>query len=42
MDEVLERVKEWSDEVLDGVDLDEELPDEDTSETGTEDVEDAS
>ena len=28
MDEVLERVKEWSDEVLDGVDLDEELPDE--------------
>ena len=35
MDEVLERVKEWSDEVLDGVDLDEELPDEDTSETDT-------
>jgi hypothetical protein len=35
MDEVLERVKKWSDEVLDGVDLDEELPDEDTLETGT-------
>ncbi len=28
MDEVLERVKKWSDEVLEDVDLDEELPDE--------------
>ena len=35
MDEVMENLKKWSDEVLEGVDLDEELPDEDTSETGT-------
>lgn len=28
MDEVLERVRKWSDEVLDGVDLDEKLEDE--------------
>jgi hypothetical protein len=28
MDEVMERVKKWSDEVLEDVDLDEELPDE--------------
>ena len=35
MDEVMDRLREWSDEVLDGVDLDEELPDEDTSETDT-------
>lgn len=35
MDEVMENLKKWSDEVLEGVDLDEELPDEDTSETDT-------
>jgi hypothetical protein len=35
MDEVMENLKKWSDEVLEGVDLDEELPDGDTSETGT-------
>ena len=29
MDEVMERVRKWSDEVLDGVDLDEELDDDD-------------
>ena len=29
-EEVKESILEWSDEVLDGVDLDEELPDEDT------------
>jgi hypothetical protein len=34
-EEVRESILEWSDEVLDGVDLNEELPDEDTSETGT-------
>jgi hypothetical protein len=30
MDEVMENLRKWSDEILDGVDLDEELPDEDT------------
>jgi hypothetical protein len=35
MDEVMENLRKWSDEVLEGVDLDEELPDEDTSETDT-------
>jgi hypothetical protein len=35
MDEVKERCLEWSDKILDGVDLDEEL-NEDTLETGTE------
>ena len=34
-EEVRESILEWSNEVLDGVNLDEELPDEDTSETGT-------
>jgi hypothetical protein len=30
MDEVMENLRKWSDEILDGVDLNEELPDEDT------------